>query len=314
MSRPSSSPSASTPTAAARSSAARSVTARRRRSGETSCGIGFAETLAGGAAGAKTNSPVLLVAPNSLPAETAAALRTLQPRNMGVLGGTSAVSNTVLEQLRGYTTGGVTRIAGGDRYATAARVVQTFWTTATPVVYLATGRNLPDALASQPPAGTRPHCYSSSRPACRPRSSGSSTGSSRRPPLCSAGPPPSATPQQPASCAPHPHPHPHPRRHRHLLPHRLRSQLRLRRRPPGLLTDHGDGVQACFATSLSDQAVCRRPKVRSRSVWSVAMVSSATSRRALARSAHRRPARRGGAAAVTGPGRCRRPQNHSLVV
>jgi putative cell wall-binding protein len=96
---------------------------------------------------------VLLVAANSLPAETAAALRTLQPRNIAVLGGTNAVSNPVLEQLRGYTAGGVTRLAGADRYATAVRLSQTFWTGTAPVVYLATGRNFPDALAGVPAAG-----------------------------------------------------------------------------------------------------------------------------------------------------------------
>jgi len=116
-------------------------------------GLGFADALAGGAVGALTDSPVLLVNPNSLPAETAAALRALQPRDIAVLGGTSAVSNTVLEQLRGYTTGGVNRLAGGDRYSTAARLAQVFWPTTTDVVYLATGRNFPDALAGVPAAG-----------------------------------------------------------------------------------------------------------------------------------------------------------------
>lgn len=116
-------------------------------------GTGFPDALAGGAVGAKTNSPVLLVDPNSLPAETAAALRALQPRNIAVLGGTNAVSNTLFEMLRGYTAGGVTRLAGVNRYETAARLSQTFWTTTTPVVYLATGRNFPDALAGVPAAG-----------------------------------------------------------------------------------------------------------------------------------------------------------------
>lgn len=116
-------------------------------------GLGFADALAGGAVGALTDSPVLLVDPNSLPAETAAALRVLQPRDIAVLGGTSAVSNTVLEQLRGHTNGGVNRLAGPDRYSTAARLAQVFWPTTADVVYLATGRNFPDALADVPAAG-----------------------------------------------------------------------------------------------------------------------------------------------------------------
>jgi hypothetical protein len=103
---------------------------------------------------------------------SAAAVLYASPRNIAVLGGTSAVSYTVLEQLRGYTRRS-DPARRGDRYATAARVVQTFWTTTTPVVYLATGRNLPTRLpASRPPDATRHRCCSSSRPACQQPSSG----------------------------------------------------------------------------------------------------------------------------------------------
>ncbi len=117
-------------------------------------GAGFADALAGGAVGAKTNSPVLLVSRNNLPADTAAALRKLQPRNIAVLGGTGVISDAVLDALKSFAVGGgVTRLAGGDRYTTAARLAQVFWPTTTPVVYLATGRNFPDALAGVPAAG-----------------------------------------------------------------------------------------------------------------------------------------------------------------
>jgi putative cell wall-binding protein len=102
--------------------------------------------------GALTDSPVL-VAPNSLPPETAAALRALQPRDIAVLGGSTAVSDSVLEQLRGFTAGGVNRLSGTSRYETAARVAQTFWPATTKVVYLASGLNFPDALAGVPAAG-----------------------------------------------------------------------------------------------------------------------------------------------------------------
>jgi putative cell wall-binding protein/beta-lactamase superfamily II metal-dependent hydrolase len=116
-------------------------------------GADFADALAGGAVGAKTNSPVLLVEPSRLPAETAQALRDLQPRNIAVLGGTTAVSDAVLNHLKEYTTGGVTRLSGDSRYTTAAKTVQTFWPETHPVAYLATGRNFPDALAGVPAAG-----------------------------------------------------------------------------------------------------------------------------------------------------------------
>ena len=117
-------------------------------------GLGFADALAGGAVGAKTNSPVLLVSTNSLPPETAAALRTLRPNNIAVLGGTGVISEAIRQQLEGFTTGGMTRLSGASRYDTAARIVQVFWPQPVPVVYLATGRNFPDALAGIPAAGS----------------------------------------------------------------------------------------------------------------------------------------------------------------
>ncbi len=131
-------------------------------------GLGFADALAGGAVGAKKNSPVLLVSQDSLPPETAAALRKLQPRDIAVLGGMSVVSNAVLEQLRGFTAGGVNRLAGDNRYATAARLAQVFWPQTTPVVYLATGRNFPDALSGVPAAGRDAAPLLLVEPSCMP--------------------------------------------------------------------------------------------------------------------------------------------------
>jgi putative cell wall-binding protein len=116
-------------------------------------GAGFADALAGGAAAALTGSPVLLVGRTGVPAETAAALRVLRPGGISVLGGTSAVSDTVLQALRGSTSGTVDRLAGSDRASTAARVARVLWPQTSVVVYLATGRDFPDALAGVPAAG-----------------------------------------------------------------------------------------------------------------------------------------------------------------
>jgi beta-lactamase superfamily II metal-dependent hydrolase/putative cell wall-binding protein len=116
-------------------------------------GQGFADALAGGAVGAKTDTPVLLVEPTRLPAETAQALQALAPKNIAVLGGTAVVSDAVLNHLKDYTSGGVTRLSGTNRYATAAKIVQWYWPSTWPVAYLATGRNYPDALSGVPAAG-----------------------------------------------------------------------------------------------------------------------------------------------------------------
>jgi len=74
-----------------------------------------------------------------------------------VLGGTGAVSDSVLASLRSYATGGnVTRIAGADRYATAAAISASGWTANEPaIVYLATGASFADALAAAALAGVR---------------------------------------------------------------------------------------------------------------------------------------------------------------
>jgi putative cell wall-binding protein len=66
------------------------------------------------------------------------------------------VSDAVLAGLRGYaTTGSVTRLAGPDRYSTAVDVsFRTFG--GSRVVFVATGRNFPDALGGGPVAGSLP--------------------------------------------------------------------------------------------------------------------------------------------------------------
>lgn len=52
------------------------------------------------------------------------ALDLLQPCDITVLGGPAAVSDAVLEQLRAHTTGGVIRLAGADRFETAAALAR----------------------------------------------------------------------------------------------------------------------------------------------------------------------------------------------
>ena len=132
-------------------------------------GAGFADALAGGAAAAKSSSPVLLVSRDSVPAETAAALRQLQPRDIAVLGGTGVVSDAVLAALRGFAVGGaVSRLSGADRYATAARLAQVFWPQTSAVAYLATGRDFPDALAGVPAAGLDSAPLLLTEPGCLP--------------------------------------------------------------------------------------------------------------------------------------------------
>ena len=85
-------------------------------------GAAFPDALSGAPAARIAGGPLLLVGPTSVPAASAAELTRLRPGRIVVLGGPGAVSDGVLEALRGYTTGTVTRLAGTDRYATAAAI------------------------------------------------------------------------------------------------------------------------------------------------------------------------------------------------
>jgi putative cell wall-binding protein len=108
-------------------------------------GLNFPDALAGGAAAAKAGGPLLLVQPDSIPAETSTELTRLTPASIVVLGGTAAVSDAVQATLKTYTSGPVTRVSGADRYTTAANLTASF-PTGSPV-FVATGTTFPDALA-----------------------------------------------------------------------------------------------------------------------------------------------------------------------
>jgi putative cell wall-binding protein len=115
-------------------------------------GSNFPDALAGTPAAGAQGGPVLLTGKTELPAATAAELSRLHPGRIVILGGGGVVSDGIANQLHAYTSGGVTRMAGGDRYATAVSVTSATYPSAD-VVYIATGANFPDALAGGPVAG-----------------------------------------------------------------------------------------------------------------------------------------------------------------
>jgi putative cell wall-binding protein len=115
-------------------------------------GTNFPDALAGGALAARAGAPMLLVKGSLIPPATAAELARLAPYRIFVLGSAGVIPDSVASQLAGYQSGGgVTRIAGPDRYATAANVAAWF-PPDVPVAYVATGRNFPDALSGVPAA------------------------------------------------------------------------------------------------------------------------------------------------------------------
>ncbi len=133
-------------------------------------GHNFPDALSGGPGVVNADDgegPLLLVEPGSIPASTVTELQRLSAKQVVVLGGTAAVSDTVKTQLESYSDDPVVRVSGADRFATAVAVsVSTF--DAADVVYLATGRNFPDALSGGAPAGLAPGPMLLSEPTCIP--------------------------------------------------------------------------------------------------------------------------------------------------
>lgn len=121
-------------------------------------GESFPDALAGSSLAAALGSPVLLTAAASVPTATGSALVNLKPTKVTLLGGTTAISTAVENELesRGYE---VDRVAGIDRYATAAAAASAA-NAITPVgeidglrtAFLATGEGFADALAASPAA------------------------------------------------------------------------------------------------------------------------------------------------------------------
>jgi putative cell wall-binding protein len=100
---------------------------------------------------ARSGGPLLLVTANAIPAATANELARLKPGRMVVLGGAGVVSEAVRAALAQYaTTSVVERVAGADRFATAAAISASLFVPGVPVAYIATGSNFPDALAGVP--------------------------------------------------------------------------------------------------------------------------------------------------------------------
>lgn len=111
-------------------------------------GSSYPDALAGAPAARAGGGPLLLTARTFIPDDTAAELTRLKPGRIVVLGGSGVVSTTVFNTLKSYTSGGVTRIAGADRYATAAKISRVTFPDGAATVYVATATTFADALAA----------------------------------------------------------------------------------------------------------------------------------------------------------------------
>jgi putative cell wall-binding protein len=110
----------------------------------------FADALAGGPLAAHLGGPLLLSGGDALPEATAAEIARLDPQRAVILGGSAAISDDVAVELDGLV-GEVDRVAGNDRFATAAAVAERL---PAPTAYVALGahptpgRAWPDAISA----------------------------------------------------------------------------------------------------------------------------------------------------------------------
>jgi putative cell wall-binding protein len=113
-------------------------------------GSNFPDALAAGPAAAKLDGAVVLVngATRSLDEATLDLLESLSVVRIRLVGGTTAISTGIERQLKALYPGQVTRIAGADRYDTAAKIVGGAWPGTADDVLIASGANFPDALAA----------------------------------------------------------------------------------------------------------------------------------------------------------------------
>ncbi|NOX28636.1 MAG: peptidase S8, partial [Actinobacteria bacterium] len=113
-------------------------------------GQNFPDALAAAPLAVNEPGPVLLVRRDSIPSQTIVEIQRLNPDRVVVLGGTAAVSASVADELTTY--GQVERIAGADRYATAAEIARVAFGSSAETVFVAVGTSFPDAVAAAPVA------------------------------------------------------------------------------------------------------------------------------------------------------------------
>ena len=113
-------------------------------------GQDFPDALSAAPVAALYGGPLLLTKRDTLPAPTRTQISRIAPEYILVAGGPGAVSESVLKQLEALSPN-VIRIFGSNRYATSRELAREFVDPDT--VYIATGRDFPDALSAAAPAG-----------------------------------------------------------------------------------------------------------------------------------------------------------------
>ncbi len=117
-------------------------------------GTNYPDALSAASAAAYGEGPLLLTARTSLPSVVATELQRLDPEAVVIVGGTGAVSAAVESRIATLLPGVPrTRYSGADRYETSRLIADGAFSSGATTVYVATGRNFPDALSASAAAG-----------------------------------------------------------------------------------------------------------------------------------------------------------------
>ena len=111
-------------------------------------GASFPDALAAAPVAGTRRTSVLLTARDELSGSVRTELERLNPDAIYVLGGTASISTAVAEELGQYANVGVDRLAGANRYETAAQISASFFSPEVAYAYIATGESFADALAA----------------------------------------------------------------------------------------------------------------------------------------------------------------------
>lgn len=113
-------------------------------------GYNFPDALSAGPAAAAQHAPLLLVAPNAIPASIQSELMRLKPKKIVIVGGTATVSTAVQSQLQSDVSSpaDVVRVAGPDRFATSRALAAYAFPHGAQTAYVATATTFPDALSA----------------------------------------------------------------------------------------------------------------------------------------------------------------------
>ena len=111
----------------------------------------FPDALAGGTGAARTNGPILLSEVDSIPAVTLDEIRRLGPSRVVILGGEVALAPTVERDLAEFGVD-VVRLAGLDRYDTAALISRMHFEPGVRYAFVAGGLDFTAAVAGAPAA------------------------------------------------------------------------------------------------------------------------------------------------------------------